>query len=103
MKIVNDYHMHTKLSPCSGDQEATIENFVRVLAGKGFKSICITDHYWTLPENIWENRPDFKGPFPETLKQIPENKKLAITRQADGSVSVTVERLEIHTVLQVLP
>jgi hypothetical protein len=33
--------------------------------------------------------------------QIPENKELAITRQADGSVSVTVERLEIHTVLQI--
>ena len=76
MKIVNDYHMHTKLSPCSGDQEATIENFVKVLAAKGFKSICITDHYWTLPENIWENRPNFKGPFPETLKQILENKKM---------------------------
>ncbi|MBO7535488.1 MAG: PHP domain-containing protein, partial [Victivallales bacterium] len=76
MKIVNDYHMHTKLSPCSGDQEATIENFVNALAAKGFKSICITDHYWTRPENIRENNPDLKGPFPETLRQILENKKM---------------------------
>ncbi len=33
--------------------------------------------------------------------QIPEDKELAVTRQADGSVSVSVERLEIHTVLQI--
>ncbi|MBR4369445.1 MAG: PHP domain-containing protein, partial [Victivallales bacterium] len=55
MKVVNDYHMHTKLSPCSGDPEATIANLVRILAERGIKSICITDHYWTRPENILEN------------------------------------------------
>ena len=39
--------------------------------------------------------------FVKKIIQIPENKELAITRQADGNVSVTVERLEIHTVLQI--
>jgi hypothetical protein len=33
--------------------------------------------------------------------QIPEDKELTVTRQADGSASVTVERLEIHIVLQI--
>ncbi|MBO7618879.1 MAG: hypothetical protein J6T06_00095 [Victivallales bacterium] len=33
--------------------------------------------------------------------QTPENKELAITRHSDGSVNVTIERLEIHTVLQI--
>ena len=33
--------------------------------------------------------------------QIPENKELALIRHPDGSVSVTVERLDIHTVLQI--
>ena len=91
MKVVNDYHMHTKLSPCSGDPEATIANFVRILAERGFKSICITDHYWTRPENILENNPDLKGPFPETLKQILENKKMVESTEFPMKVLVGAE------------
>ena len=37
----------------------------------------------------------------QKIIQIPENKELEITRHSNGSVSVTVERLEIHTVLQI--
>ena len=37
----------------------------------------------------------------QKIIQIPENKELAITRHSNGSASVTVERLEIHTVLQI--
>ena len=37
----------------------------------------------------------------QKIIQIPENKELALQRHSDGSVSVTVERLEIHTVLQI--
>lgn len=44
--IDHDYHIHSLLSACSRDPE---ENAARILAyGKlnGFRSLCLTDHYW---------------------------------------------------------
>ncbi len=76
MNILYDYHMHTRLSPCSGDPEATIGNYARTLAERGFRSICITDHYWTCPEDIRRTNPDMGQPL-ETLREILDNKKMA--------------------------
>ena len=91
MKVQNDYHIHTKLSPCSSDPEATVANYAKLLAEKGFKSICITDHYWTRPESILENNPDVIGPYPETLKQILENKKMVESTELPIKVFVGAE------------
>ncbi len=91
MEVKYDYHMHTKLSPCSSDPEATVTNFAKLLADKGFKSICITDHYWTRPESILENNPDVIGPYPETLKQILDNKKYVVSTALPIKVLVGAE------------
>lgn len=42
----NDLHIHTFLSPCSGDTEQTPENILKYALENGFTDICITDHYW---------------------------------------------------------
>jgi len=91
LNVKHDYHLHTKLSPCSGDPEATIQNYARFFADKGFSSICIMDHYWTRPENIRENNPDVIGPYPETLKQILENKKMVESTSLPITVLVGAE------------
>ncbi len=91
MKVKFDYHLHTKLSPCSSDQEATVANYAKALADKGFRSICITDHYWTRPESILENNPDVIGPYPETLKQILDNKKMVVSTSLPIKVLVGAE------------
>lgn len=45
-KIDHDYHIHSKLSSCSGAREQTAENILRYAEKNGFNEICITDHFW---------------------------------------------------------
>ena len=45
-KIDHDYHIHSCLSPCSGDPNQTPERILREARESGFTSICITDHFW---------------------------------------------------------
>ena len=45
-QIDHDYHIHSKLSLCSGDPEQS-NNFILSFAEKnGLKRICLTDHFW---------------------------------------------------------
>lgn len=44
--IDNDLHIHTYLSPCSGDPEQNPENILKYARECGLTDICITDHYW---------------------------------------------------------
>lgn len=44
--IDNDLHIHTRLSICSDDENQTPENILKIQKEKGFKTICLTDHYW---------------------------------------------------------
>ncbi len=45
-KIDHDYHIHSKLSLCSGDPEQSNENILRFAEENGLKRICLTDHFW---------------------------------------------------------
>lgn len=45
-KIDHDYHLHTKLSLCSLDNEMTPQRIMRYAEENGFSSVCITDHFW---------------------------------------------------------
>ncbi len=45
-KLNHDYHIHSKLSLCSGDEEQTAENISAYAQRNGFEEICITDHFW---------------------------------------------------------
>ena len=42
----NDLHIHSYLSPCSGDERQTPEFFLEYARKNDFKTICITDHFW---------------------------------------------------------
>lgn len=42
----NDLHIHSYLSPCSGDAEQTPENILKYAEKNGLRQICLTDHYW---------------------------------------------------------
>lgn len=44
--VDNDLHIHSYLSPCSGDMEQTPEMMLEYAKKNGFSDICITDHYW---------------------------------------------------------
>jgi len=44
--IDHDYHIHSQLSSCSSDPEQTPQAILDYAVRRGFKQICITDHYW---------------------------------------------------------
>ena len=49
-KIDHDYHIHSKLSLCSGDPEQSNRSILSFAEKNGLKKICLTDHFWD--ENI---------------------------------------------------
>lgn len=50
-QIDHDLHIHTKLSTCSGHPLQTTGNILEYARENGFRTICVTDHYWdeTIP------------------------------------------------------
>ncbi len=44
--IDHDLHVHTYISPCSGDDEQTPERVLADASAAGLKTVCLTDHYW---------------------------------------------------------
>ena len=44
--IDHDLHLHTHLSPCSGDAAQTPERLLAYAVEHGLSQICVTDHYW---------------------------------------------------------
>lgn len=42
----HDYHIHTALSTCCGDERMTMENIIPALQAAGIREACITDHMW---------------------------------------------------------
>lgn len=45
-QIDHDYHIHSRLSACSGDPEQTAESILAYAKRTGLQRICITDHFW---------------------------------------------------------
>ncbi len=61
-KIDHDYHIHTKLSKCSSNEEQNCENILKYAKSNHYKSICITDHLWDIDAgdcNEWYQSQDF--------------------------------------------
>lgn len=44
--IDHDFHIHSNLSPCSGDPMQTPDNILRYGEENGLTTLCITDHFW---------------------------------------------------------
>ena len=51
-KIDHDYHIHSHLSPCSGDPTQTPEAILRYAKDNRLEHICITDHTGTMPSPV---------------------------------------------------
>lgn len=45
-QIDHDFHIHSQLSPCSGDPEQTTERILQYAVDNGLKHIVIADHFW---------------------------------------------------------
>lgn len=62
-KIDHDYHIHSHLSPCSGDPTQTPEAILQYAKDNRLARICITDHYWDkavpCPISTWYPKLDF--------------------------------------------
>lgn len=44
--VDHDYHIHTKLSFCSGDEAQSCRRIEEYALESGLSSVCITDHFW---------------------------------------------------------
>ena len=42
----HDYHIHSYISPCSGDPEQTPEFIAKYATDHNLSDICLTDHFW---------------------------------------------------------
>ena len=42
----HDLHLHSSVSPCSGDPAQTPARILQYACDNGLKTICLTDHYW---------------------------------------------------------
>lgn len=45
-KVDHDLHIHSQISLCSNDPEQTTESILKYAERNGFKTICLTDHFW---------------------------------------------------------
>ena len=64
MKYVvdHDYHIHSRLSSCSKDENHTPESILQYAKRHGLKKICLTDHFWdeTVPgASAWYQKQDY--------------------------------------------
>ena len=71
--VDNDLHIHTHLSTCSQDENQTPENIIKVQKANGFKTLCLTDHYWDdeVPCNTAVNRWYHEQNFEHIAKSLP--------------------------------
>lgn len=52
MYVLHDIHIHTHLSSCCMDKDATPENIIKIASEKGLKTIGFSDHVWDNPAFI---------------------------------------------------
>ena len=48
--VDHDFHIHSRISLCSKDEEQTTERILKYAKDNRFKTICLTDHFWD--ENV---------------------------------------------------
>ena len=44
--VDHDFHIHTRLSICSSDQEQCPQSVIKEAQEAGYKKVVLTDHYW---------------------------------------------------------
>ena len=79
MKYVwdHDYHIHSKISKCSGDPEQTTERILQYAEENGLSQICLTDHFW---DETVEGASDWYRPqnyeWISAAKPLPQSAKV---------------------------
>ncbi len=96
MFIAHDIHIHTKLSSCSTDMHATLENYL--IKGKelGLKTIGISDHLWD--EEV-EGASEWYRP--QGLKRILETREKIVNANSDIKVLLGAEAEFANGILSV--
>ena len=102
----HDLHIHTHLSPCSGDPEQTTARILQYGVEHDLKHLCVTDHFWdeTVPMPTGGWGPDFytSQNWPHITKQLPLPTREGIRflfgaevdMTLDGTIGVSAQRLE---------
>lgn len=77
-QIDHDYHMHSYLSPCTGERrfEQTLEGMLNYGVKNGLKQIIVTDHYWddTVPSML-DGYPSQNFSLLSKALPLPQNEK----------------------------
>ena len=76
-KFDHDFHIHSKLSLCSGREEQTKENILKYAIDNNLNTICITDHFWD--EEVPGAWHDFY-----TVQNFPHISQIKPLPQAEG-------------------
>ncbi len=69
-RIDHDYHIHSRLSRCSGCPEQTPENMLKYAERNGISRMILTDHFWdeTIPSGYeWYEGQD----YPHVSQNLP--------------------------------
>ena len=66
--VDHDYHVHSKLSPCSGPFGQTTNQLLDYAVNNGIKKMVITDHFWDEAYPLFH--PDYKGLNMELLESV---------------------------------
>lgn len=74
-RIDHDYHIHTKLSSCSKDEEQTVGRIVEYARKYRLERVCITDHFWD--EGVLGASPWYRA---QNLAHISKSKPFPDTR-----------------------
>lgn len=100
-KIDHDFHIHTYLSKCSGDENQVVDNIVRKAKELGYKDICITDHLF---DDSFKHEMNFykEQNFKHISKDLPYKKYEGINvyfgaecdLDKDGVLGITKEQLD---------
>lgn len=97
----HDLHVHTKLSLCSEDPLATLENYIKRAVELGIEVIGITDHMWdstNIPtDNEWYREQSYERQLAirENIPQVVNGIRIlwgCETEYAMGKVGITAER-----------
>lgn len=100
--VDHDLHIHSQLSSCSNDPEQTKERILQYAEENGFKTICLTDHFWDETvegASAWYARQDYAHIC--AAKPLPQTERVRFLfgceteLNASLTVGVSREKLEL--------
>ncbi len=83
----HDFHIHSTLSPCCGDENQTPENLLKYAQKNGYKKICLTNHFWdeNVKSEAWWH-PDERFDFISQALPLPQAEGVDFLFGAEGDM-----------------